>query len=591
MIQGATLASFYLLNTLALAASPDLNALANLNDLLRQGREAATPCAWEDFPFSQGSYCSASNSCRESLLLNRNALYSYENADGRAIPNVPYLAALESGFACAKAAAGKTAHGPAESLAAEVQANFFKLLKASGERDLYEKVAAGFSKAKSSWFSWMKKGEDIAPTPADLEARIASAEKSAGITLSRPIKDAWLKILAARVHGPRQDLFSESVRDPFLNTQMLFDSRLTAESEIEKNQNLYRKRAARTREIFAEAKAAVLEKLKARGIATEALRARLGKVKLKLPEAFPDEESCGELNAYYDPSHTVNICAPFLNMPEAALFQTIAHELTHSIDPCFASHAIYHFQIKGDAKGLLQHRDRRNQEEKGRREALARLGVKPFGSPQDSNDGFVLGENENSAALYLTMNRADFKNLEEGDLTLEKLFDGVPFAQHPLKSVMECLAKDSSTGARLFNSKAKPSDTDFQKFCGEEGGDSQISEALADWMAGEVIAHKLAAMPFSDKKRAWAFEASAFLSVVGCAELAGSEGSWEAQLKKAMKSIPGAECNWKPLALDKDSPAERHPGSLRRIDSTILNQPSVQAALGCAPFPGREVCR
>lgn len=378
-------------------------------------------------------------------------------------------------------------------------------------------------------------------------------------------------------------------RDPFLYPFQLVDATAAGGPEqLSKNYQRYIQEVQRTNRIFDEAKKNVLKGLKDRRNSSNAkeidnMIARVTQVKYWAPTTNADLSQlgfygCEMPNAAYNPdAHRIQVCPQMMNMPDAALYATIAHELGHSIDPC-------------QSAKYYENSDR--------------------------------GITESTPGYYD----------EEQVAPKNKVFDAISGAKNPFKQVISCLQQKSSLGSKIpslteiIDRRNKDADQalgtreevaeadgytgdsatdmlranhemqiaglrknyDLYKGCYEFSDSGHIGEGFADWIASQAIAEKLKDIPETKKAQEYAFESQSVFMAIDCKNVGQTVVSNLRPLirnrceylRDSMSTVDQAE-----------SSTDTHPDTGRRVSRVAYANKEMQKALGCQPDSSVQECK
>jgi hypothetical protein len=256
-------------------------------------------------------------------------------------------------------------------------------------------------------------------------------------------------------------------------------------------------------------------------------------------------KNCNMNNAAYDPiTHSIHICKEILNYPEATLVAVIAHEFSHSIDPCLLQFSLSSI-----------------------------LGSNPF-----SNKDYI-SDRSGPLKAYTTIPfewaesdfdvlRANFQTISPGRAAIEN-----PFYQK-----IKCLERNESVHAKprlipLGDSIIN----DTEGMCSATTQDGEIQESFSDWMAYEVLALYLKKLPASELKPAL-FEGVLNITANECSTLQSEiEMEMRTLMLKSPLCSPEAERFFKQVdQLRSQTFMSAHPNGQRRVDRLYLAQPSIR---------------
>ncbi|MDG0816794.1 hypothetical protein [Bdellovibrio svalbardensis] len=384
----------------------------------------------------------------------------------------------------------------------------------------------------------------------------------------------------------RQPFPQALVSDPFVYPELLVSAEKAGGAEQQKkNLARFNKELGRARSIFADAQkrmVKVLESRRTKGNAAEInnMITRIKTAKFVSPKLGDgiyslSAEGCESPNAFYEPSkHSVTVCPQFLNLPDAALFTTLSHELGHAIDPC--SVAFSYSQGKKDLE-LNYPTFMGGSGEKGKikisaiptnKNPLASVISclqKPssIGVQVPSKSGLINKINEEEDALR----EEAAANSEEGGEGGEQ--SGIPKGE---------LGDATIAG---FEDQRKIINTHYDAFkgCSEFTGSGHLQEAWSDWLAAETLAGKIKDIPDSKKARQYAFASESVFLSIGCENVKQSVVS-------KIKAVTMGKCPFldEVESLMAEASAEgsgTHPSTDLRVDRVMFAKPEIQKALGC----------
>lgn len=359
------------------------------------------------------------------------------------------------------------------------------------------------------------------------------------------------------------------VKDPFVYPNQLTDpAKAGGSPQLNKNFVRYDAQKDRTKKIFNDAQERIVKLLTSRrnsenAQSTDEMIARITAVEFHFPKTNHElselaADGCEIPNAFYSPStHQVTICPQMLNLPDAALFSVISHELGHAIDPCQS--------------------------------------VKPY----SRSGGKISSENPFFSVVTYAIQDKNY------------IFKGISPAQNPFKEVISCLQKEKSIGvviptmqqtqdnarnnlatqmggteyitpamAEAFNDQERNVRIQYESFkaCHELTGNGHMQEAFSDWIASQTIKQKISEIPETAKAQQYAFESQALYIGSRCKNLNETAVSY-------LRPLVRTKC---PALLDKMESAdqrndgsESHPATPARVNRIMLATPEIQKALGC----------
>lgn len=378
-------------------------------------------------------------------------------------------------------------------------------------------------------------------------------------------------------------------QDPFINPLQLFDAQAAGGPEqMSKNYQRYAQEVKRNNKIFDEAKKNILKVLDSRRNSSNAkeidnMKARVSQVTFWAPVSHNELSDlnfygCGMPNAAYNPdSHRVQVCPQLMNMPDAAIYATIAHELGHSIDPCQASK----YYEKND-RGVTE-----------------------------STPGYYDAEQV---------------------IPRNKVFDAITGAKNPFKQVLSCLQQNSSLGSKLPTAQqiidrrnkevsgvietreeiaeadAYEGDSatdmlranhemqiegvrknyDLFKGCYEFSDSGHIQEGFADWMASQALSEKIKEIPETKRAQEYAFESQSVFMAIGCKNV---EQTVVSNLRPLVRQRCGYLLETMEGADRPSSETDTHPDTGKRVSRISYANKEIQKAMGCQPDPGVQECK
>lgn len=354
-----------------------------------------------------------------------------------------------------------------------------------------------------------------------------------------------------------------AVRDPFNYPEQLMNEKNAGGKEnLRQNLENYEKQLSRTKNIFQDAKKRIIQVLEKRRTSKNSKQianmiSRVGAVELS-PAQLGDgvyvrtAAGCEVPNAFYQPqTHKVTVCPQILNLPEAALFEVIAHELGHAIDPCALTLSV----------------------------------------SKTSDGGYSQEEPE----------------FFGGEISkTEKAFQPIPLDQLPLNKVISCLQQNDSIGAKVPSKKELLDQIDKDlldeesadlearrervngfydkfKYCGDLTGHNHLQEAFSDWMATQALTQKLSDISDSTKAKEYALGAQFLFMASECSNIQ------QASLRK----VQSIEKDLAPRCSEFDKVSQKlnqrlsqglksdHPMVAARVNRIILAKPEIQRTLGC----------
>lgn len=258
------------------------------------------------------------------------------------------------------------------------------------------------------------------------------------------------------------------------------------------------------------------------------------------------EKGCESPNAYYNPSDaTVVMCPQMLAAPEASIMSVLAHEITHSIDPCTLDSTM---KINGKAHGPLP------------------LSVNPL-------KDVVMCLASPQAAHIKGLSQAEVKEGLERDAELLEMM-GQPERAKEVQRMTKNLKKAHEDSM----------------FC-NSSGNKHIQEFFADWMSAQIMGEKVSEMPEGPKKKEFAMDAHAYHQSLSCPQIALEiVGNYKLSDKEAYQVCPDLAYPHQVVS-DFDSRKKSsdqypgvqnsHPATDTRVSNVFMAEPHLRQALGC----------
>lgn len=443
-------------------------------------------------------------------------------------------------------------------------------------------------------FSWEKQ----ATSRNDLLAIISKAEKKTKLKLNSEIKKTLVEIQYLK-NNPDYIREAEKLNaqlianvlpeDPFYDWSKLDD---------EKNRKLLTQKTQNAYDLFKETANEMTlylasKKTKKNAAMIDRMLEKIKTIRFDPPRLTEMlTKHCAFPNAFYTPkTHSLTICPQMLNFPKAALMETLAHEMSHSIDSCNFSAKFF------KSRGPMVTED----------------------APFDID-------------IKMDPSLGNFKTTYDDEGSGTKVQDKVKLADHPFARTMSCLQKEKSVGAEGINAQAilkkvetaledlrkagqdlpnnaqavylhhlKENGKEYFDYFGgcdlsNNGGDgllrSQMQEAFADKMASEIVARKIAKQTKAEAEK------TILEIAISYENICFKEGKTDKMLRDfAVKE----GCNQfyenkseeeKILsAVNMASPdADPHPKTNARIERNLLAQPQIRKTLSCGVDRGVKYC-
>ncbi|MNK97194.1 hypothetical protein D3C87_1175120 [compost metagenome] len=359
------------------------------------------------------------------------------------------------------------------------------------------------------------------------------------------------------------------VKDPFVYPKQLTDpAKAGGSPQLNKNFVRYEGQKDRTGKIFKDAQDRIVKLLTSRrnsenAKSTDEMIARITAVEFNFPKSNQElselaADGCEIPNAFYSPgTHKVTICPQMMNLPDAALFSVLSHELGHSIDPCQS--------------------------------------VKPY-----TRSGDKISSENPFFSVYTYAN-------QEKDY----IFKGISPGQNPFKEVISCLQTQESIGvviptlkqaqekarkdlevqmggkdfitpamAATFADQERSISLQYESFktCHELTGNGHMQEAFSDWIASQTLKQKISEIPETAKAQQYAFESQALYFGSRCKNLNETAVSY---LRPLIRKKCPALLEKMESADQRNDGSESHPATPVRVNRIMLATPEIQKALGC----------
>jgi hypothetical protein len=370
------------------------------------------------------------------------------------------------------------------------------------------------------------------------------------------------------------------VTDPFVYTKQLTDPDVAGGGpQLNKNYLRYEAEGKRSEKIFNDAQERIVKLLGSRRTSenaegTDEMITRIKAVKFNIPKSNYEistlaADGCEIPNAFYSAgTHTVTICPQMMNLPDAAIFSIISHELGHSIDPCQS------------AKPYVQNGDKIAVEN-------------PFYS------------------LYTPANQDSYF-----------IFKAISAAKNPLKEVITCLQTKESLGvvipslkvaqdyrresllrqmggtsaqmnpamAQTFEEQDRSIRMQYEtyKTCAELTGHGHMQEGFSDWIATQTLKQKLSEIQDTGKAQRYAFESQALYLGLRCQNLNETAVAYLRPLVK--NKCPDLLASMDSADRSNDE-SKSHPATANRVNRIFFAVQEMQTALGCHKDENLKECQ
>ncbi len=343
--------------------------------------------------------------------------------------------------------------------------------------------------------------------------------------------------LANQVRGCLDQPLPEiDTQDPFVNPLKLTKANPSYQAEL-----------ARTQKIFADVQAHAVAMLESRKTADNAKEIdqeikRIKAIKMTSP-VFKDQFAVEKANcvlpgaSYQSSDNSILLCPQMLNMPDATLFSTLAHELSHSIDPCNA------YQEIADTK-------------------------------------ISVGKNPMQGVIACLQKPS---SLEAVAFSEKNLLDAITKEQDQLAKDLGPLSAEVKAA---FQKKKQAIAAGFKtnQYCRNFSKNSDMQEGFADWMSSKILARKISEMKDGEKAKAYAFESQLMIASADCKNIQIAAIGRIAEAVKQDCPVFGQSSldfmlNPEAYADPEEVP---HPKSSRRINKILFAPSEIQKALACS---------
>ncbi len=380
------------------------------------------------------------------------------------------------------------------------------------------------------------------------------------------------------------------VNDPFAYPELLEDEEKAGGKEnLIKYQNQVRKEAQRAENIFKDTKTRVIKLIEKRRTAgnkneIDNMVQRIQQTEFAAPKLGDKFETlavqgCEMPNAFYQPSlNTVTICPQLLNLPDAAIVSTLAHELGHAIDPCAMTYTYS-----------------KNDKDQVQLDMPPYLGGPPLDEIKPQIPAVFPDKNPLKEVISCLNSPASMGIKIPSQQELLKAVD--QFEEDLRKETQEAQEENegpndlSDATVADLEDQRKAIRNNYNKYlhCGRFTNNGHTQEAFSDWIASQVIAEKLTEIKSSEKAREYAFESQGVFFSTECENV---KQSTSARIQKAT----GPHCSMFGELMEQYKALEpqnssTHPKTSLRVNKVVLAKPEIQKALGCKPGQNTKECK
>jgi len=620
------------------------------NTLSTDFNAPVTCSSFDGTPNSMG--CSFESMCKK-LSANAEAGYLYENSNGEKIPNYNLQEIEMAVLTCeADKKHPDTASSRAENINAlqkkeseitlkglKLQSAFEDSIRAHHEEEAYFEISSAATSLALKKAESDKNADGMASMVVsrdEIAKNLDEMEGAAGKTLSPETKKAYIDAQyqelnenfqydKARQDLSKVDLPSRNI-DPFLDPELFVDeTKAGGKAQLLKNQAALQNGVNRIYGIFQTVQQQILSYLDERKTPEnaqeiESMKKRIQTIRLDTDaHSLLDMSTCPEPNAFYNPDdHQFHVCPQVMELPSETLKMIIAHELSHSMDPCSLSDDLLMVDGK-DPDTLIQD----DGQKAGMKKVLEAQGYfePEIKDPQPASEHHYVIDSLGMIRPQLSSRFVDPQS--------SVLSNAIPFSGQPFYSTIACIGEKTSIGARATNevelassldkmiAKAKASGATKQNspdladaldtrahlhelvskhggcsFMGGKSGKSQLQEAFADKMATEIVARDLSNKTPAEKQEG-VFEAAGFFLAISCPNVNAKLTNQFNQMKKQQDCFDAKNQSVDEIkqifqAQERDS--NEHPWDIDRINRLLLAQPALRRDFGCSGIPQARYC-
>ncbi|UYL09111.1 hypothetical protein B9G69_000790 [Bdellovibrio sp. SKB1291214] len=371
------------------------------------------------------------------------------------------------------------------------------------------------------------------------------------------------------------------IDDPFVYPKMFIDAKAAGGLEnLNANKGRLEDAKVRLNKIVEDTRARLVGILQKRknGSNDSQLDNMIERVKsVKFKAASPGsaqemaENGCELPNAAYNlEKHEVVVCPQVLNMPEASLMGTLAHELGHSIDPCSSALDF--------AKDGAMYPDWMDVMANVKSGPVAFKGIKAKDNPFAGVISCLQTPSSINVQIPTKQKLISEINRQQ-DYLSKNASSGLGENQNGDEEDGGAAGRSlDATSARL-DDQIDSLNAHYEDFkgCKEISQSILIDESFADWISSQVLADKVSALP-ANKANDFAFASAGILYSTACPDIAS----------QAYAKATAAAPNCKSLQKFSDfghghveSSALPHPDPARRVNRIYYAKPEIKKALKC----------
>lgn len=375
------------------------------------------------------------------------------------------------------------------------------------------------------------------------------------------------------------------VQDPFAYPEQLIDPVKAGSSQkVRENFQRYLKEIKRTEKIFSDVQDRMVQVLKSRRTqenskAIDNMIARITTVKISTADAneiaTPAIKGCDIPNAGYNPSdHKITVCPQLMNLPDAALFSILAHELAHPIDPC--TMAMSYTRDRGVIS--LSDVDFRTEEPPPKDPFFAAIktNANPFKSTisclqKPESLGVQIPQMESIVTSTI-------KETEDAIGTKEEIAAYQDGMYSDVTDLARAQLEEKVQGIRVHYPEFKQ--------CYNLSGSGHMTEAFADWMSSQVLKQKISDIPDSGIAKTYAAESQMFFMAISCQNIAQSAAT-------VVRPLIQGKCSGQLADIEatRDAESPTHPATHKRVSRIMYAPAEIQKALGCKKDAGLIECK